>query len=218
MQLHRTTGQPDWEAVPTAERNYWQQHAARTNGWLTPANIASVIGLLIVLFGLGELLAKHYVVCIVCLAVGRLTDIVDGWLADRTGTKSPLGERMDATIDKIGVFLAFIVFFIVPVGNGWLVLALLLPQVAATILSLVAVRQGRHLHPSRIGKLTAVAIWSSLVGLLIVAADFSFSHGVFNAAVEGLATVTVLMSIVTVTGYLRDYTKLGVASGRPSSR
>ena len=52
MDLHRTTGKPDWETVTPANRSSIQNIAATTNGILTPPNVITLLGLAIVLFGL----------------------------------------------------------------------------------------------------------------------------------------------------------------------
>jgi cardiolipin synthase (CMP-forming) len=170
MNLHRTGKKPDWEKVPPAERSTYQRIAAQTGGLLTPPNVITAIGLVIVLYGLYALLTEFYWTGLICLAIGRLLDIVDGWVAEATGTKSPFGELLDATVDKIGTLLTIIVFFAAGIADWWLVSLLLLPQVVIPLVTLYKRAIKAPIHPTRIGKLSMAATWVSLLGLILLQA------------------------------------------------
>lgn len=170
MDLHRTTGQPDWENISANKRTTIQRIAFATNGIITPPNVITIIGLVIVLFGIFALLTGDYWTGLIALTVGRLLDIVDGVIAQRTGTKSPLGELLDASVDKVGTVLTIIAFYVTGISWWWLITLLLLPQIFITIVSFYKRAQKKKIHPTRTGKLSMATLWASLVGLLLVKA------------------------------------------------
>src|SRR6478609_9535796 len=108
MKLHRVTGKADWENVALGERTFFQKIASYSSGVLTPANIVSLLGLSMVVFGLVLLLQGQSWAGVALLVIGRLLDIVDGAVAEATGTKSPLGEIVDASFDKLSTVLTII--------------------------------------------------------------------------------------------------------------
>ena len=170
MNLHRTTGKPDWSSVKPAEYNSFQKIAAATNSIITPANVITVIGLGIVIYGLIEILNQHFWTGLIALAVGRLLDIVDGVVAEATGTKSPLGEIFDAAADKIGTLLTIIVLFVASITHWWLIALLLIPQALIPLVIFYKRQKGVKVHPTRQGKLSMAASWAAIVGLLLTKA------------------------------------------------
>jgi len=171
MNLHRTSAKPDWENTKTSKHNTFQKIAATTGGWVTPANIVTVIGFGIVVYGLVCIMNQQYWAGLILLAIGRLLDIVDGIVADKTGTKSPLGETFDAVADKIGTLFTIIVFIVAGITNLWIILALIIPQVVIPMLILYKKGKGIGVHPTRPGKLSMALTWVGIVGLLIVKAS-----------------------------------------------
>jgi len=170
MNLHRTTGKPDWDAIKPADRNTFQKVGAATHAIVTPPNIITVIGLIIVFFGLAQILAEHYWIGLIALAVGRLLDIVDGVVAEATGTKSPTGEIFDAAADKIGTLLTIVVLFVAQIAAPWVIVLLLIPQAITPLVTFYKKQKHISIHPTRQGKLSMATSWVAIVGLLITQA------------------------------------------------
>jgi len=170
MNLHRTSAKPDWENTKVSKHNVFQKIAAATNGVATPANTVTVIGFGIVIYGLLYIMNEQYWLGLILLAFGRLLDIVDGIVADKTGTKSPLGEIFDAVADKIGTLFTIIVIILADITNLWIILALIIPQVVIPMLILYKKGKGIGIHPTRPGKLSMALTWVGIVGLLILKA------------------------------------------------
>ena len=99
--LHRSGNRPQWKEVPAIERNRWQKLAARTNGILTPANVVTGLGLWLVWGGLTDFKSGDRFKGIIKMTIGYGCDVGDGAVAELTGTKSPLGEVLDAGADKL---------------------------------------------------------------------------------------------------------------------
>lgn len=189
MNLHRTTGKPDWDNVSPATRSIFQKVAAATNGILSPANIISVLGLGLVVYGLVEIINQQFWLGLVFVAIGRLLDIVDGAVAEATHTKSPLGELVDASIDKIGTLLTIITLFVANIADWWVIVILLLPQVIIPVIIFFKRRKGINVHPTRVGKVSMALVWVSVVGLLLVKAlgyMMTMVFGVYVIAVLSL--------------------------------
>jgi len=167
MNLHRTSGTPDWEKVAPAKRNIFQKISAATHGVASPANVITVIGLGIVIYGLILLLQQQYWVGLVLLAVGRLLDVVDGIVAEATGTKSPLGELFDAVADKIGTILTILALIFAGITYWWVIAALIIPQAVIPLVIFYKKQKGISVHPTRQGKLSMATAWVGIVGLLV---------------------------------------------------
>lgn len=170
MNLHRTTGTPDWEKVAVEERTAIQKLAATTKGIVTLPNLISLLGFALVIYGLVALLQEAYWEGLIALGIGRSLDIVDGAVAQATGTKSPLGEVIDATIDKFGTLFTIIVFYIAGISFWWLITALLLPQVLISLVVLYKRTKNQKVHPTLTGKLSMGTLWLSLIGLIAMKA------------------------------------------------
>ena len=170
MNLHRTSAKADWEKVAPAKHNLFQKVAAATGGFVSPANVVTIIGLGIVVYGLIAILNEQYWLGLVLLAVGRLLDIVDGVVAEATKTKSPLGEIFDAAADKVGTILTLLILIIGGITNIWILAALIAPQVITPFVALYKKRTNQTIHPTRQGKLSMATAWVGIVGLLVVKA------------------------------------------------
>ena len=166
MNLHRAK-KADWDNVSPEEYNVFQQLAVATSGFLTPANVITVIGLAIVIFGLAVILQGHFLAGLLLLAFGRLLDVADGFVADVTKTKSPVGELFDAAADKAGTILTILVLFFAGVGVWWLILALIVPQIVILIVVYMKRRKAIRVHPTRQGKLSMALAWVGVVALLV---------------------------------------------------
>lgn len=202
MNLHRTTGKPDWAKIKQNRRNAWQQLGAATGSAVTPGNLVTIIGLMLVLVGLAEILMHQYWFGAIFLAVGRLCDIADGMLADKTGTKSPLGELLDASIDKLGTFLTLLVLFVASVAPKWALLGLVTPHIIITFFTLWLRLNNRQLHPSRAGKLSMFTAWCSVLALIVVHAAHITGLNIITVAVYGLTALSSLLGLYALYGYI----------------
>ena len=204
MNLHRTTNKPDWQTVKPTERNYFQKIAAATRGVVTPANIITMIGLGLVIYGLVAVLNQQYWLGLITLGIGRLLDIADGAAAQATGTKSPLGEFLDAAIDKVGTLLTIIVLFVGQIGAWWAIGLILLPQVIIPLVILYKRRQGTTVHPTRIGKLSMAATWVVIVGFILAKATQLPAHSTAEMVLYILSAVAFGLGSYALGQYLTN--------------
>ncbi|GAC1388050.1 MAG: CDP-alcohol phosphatidyltransferase family protein [Candidatus Saccharimonadales bacterium] len=205
MQLHRSKNKPDWATVSRRQYNGWQSLAMRTYGIITPGNLLTTIGFLIVLLGLVFINQQQYILGGVALAVGRLCDIADGWLAQETDTKSPLGELFDATADKVCTFMTLIVIVITKIAPLWIIVLIAIPHVLISIIAIIAALRHNRLHPSKIGKISMALAWLCLVSFVFNAAVPVAIHSYLNLIIELMAITSVLLGTYALTGYIRRW-------------
>lgn len=163
MKLHRAGKQPEWSGVAPATHNLWQRTAVRTNGVITPGNALTLIGFALVCASAWFIVSDQLTAGFIFVAIGRFLDIADGWVAEKTKTKSPLGESLDAGLDKIAALVILISFAIAEIAPLWILGLLLLPHVLTAAISAVAYAKNRRIHPSSLGKVSTVIIWLSLI-------------------------------------------------------
>jgi phosphatidylglycerophosphate synthase len=174
---------PDWELIPEEDWNVWQKLASRTDGNLTPGNVFSVIGGGLVLWGINDARRGKKVSASAKIAAGRVCDIYDGKFADWTGTKSPKGEALDATIDKVEMAAALLLLTnkdLIPKATAARIGA---QNVANVALTAVAKARGVKIHPGWFGKRATAGQWAT-IGLHGLA-GLSEDHGIHTLA-DGL--------------------------------
>ena len=126
-------------------------------------------------------------------ALTGLTDVLDGWLARRTGTASEFGARLDSIADLL--FYGVVLIRFLPVlrqalpGEIWYAVAvILLVRLAAYVVAAIKYRHFASLH-TRLNKLTGAAIFL-LPYVLAVSTGVGYSWAVcilaFAASLEEL--------------------------------
>lgn len=196
MNLHRTSARADWENIPASKHTLFQKIAAVTGGYVTPANFITIVGFGVVIYGLATILDGQYWLGLVLLALGRLLDVADGIVADKTGTKSPLGEILDAAADKLETLFTIAVLILIDITNLWVIVALIIPQAIIPMLIFYKKQRGVGIHPTRAGKVSMALTWAGIVGLLLLEAlgnQVFLASGVY--AIIGLSLVLGLYAL-----------------------
>ena len=207
MNLHRLVDKSDWATTNPKDYNAAQKIAASTKGIITPGNIATLIGFLIVLYGLFMLIQQELLLGAAALAIGRIFDILDGAIADITKTKNNIGEFFDATIDKISTLLTIGVIFATQ-ANLWLMLALLiLPHVFISLIVVYKRSKGQKLHPTRIGKISMALAWVAILGLVISPLITTHWSQLFAAIVYMILFTSSLLGFYAAWQYLQERAK-----------
>lgn len=199
MNLHRANKKADWDDIPPSERNVFQRIAAKTDGTVTPGNVVSVAGAATVASGLKDIYKGKTSRGVVKVGIGRIGDLIDGTVADKTGTKGPKGEATDAGIDKALMMTALPVL----VKKGGLPKyaagALVVQNVASAGIAAQAKQEGVELHPSEAGKKAVFGQWGAvgLYGLAEVARRADSPNIARGLEVAGLATLAVASALGT---------------------
>lgn len=169
VKLHHTGPIPDWEKIDPRDWSSWQRIASKTWGVVTPGNAVSVLGLALVLWGLADIVDGNTASGLFKLAAGRIMDLLDGAVAHKTATKSPIGEGTDASVDKLELAIGLPVLIwtgLLPFLVGF---AIALQNIANVVLALIAKRRKYEMHPSKFGKVGMAFQWGAM-GLYLLSA------------------------------------------------
>lgn len=93
-----------------------------------------------------------YLAALAILGLAALTDLADGRIARKTGTRSAFGEFADPLADKLVVITALVSFIIVDAVPWWLVLIVIWRELIVTTLRAYAAHRGVTIPVSRLGK------------------------------------------------------------------
>ena len=96
--------------------------------------------------------------------VAMATDQIDGWLARRRGTSSPLGKLLDPVADKVLILAALVMLIGEGVAPAWMVALIVVREILVSGLRLAAVERGVVLGARDLGRLKT---WAQAVGATI---------------------------------------------------
>lgn len=152
---------------PTRWQKRWQKLAAKTNGWVTPGNMVSVIGLGFSLAGLYQYAQDNKGIGVGLLAFGKFMDYFDGKVARASGTNSDKGEMIDAGCDSVTIAAALGVAAVTE-AIPTVPLALLAARNIGTMATtLYAKARGLEIHASRAAKINQFIQWPAIGSFLI---------------------------------------------------
>jgi phosphatidylglycerophosphate synthase/diacylglycerol kinase family enzyme len=202
VNLHRVGKRPDWQLVPSGQWNSWQRIAARTAGVVTPANVLSVAGIIIVGWGAAYLHQQSFLNGLFLVALGRLADVFDGIVAEVTGTKSPLGEALDAALDKLAILLVLVIFVeqnIIPLPA---LAAIVTLHVLIALLGVIAKLRKREFHANQYGKLSMAAVWIALIAYGLATLPAGQPAEVATATLANVSCLlAILLGILALNSY-----------------
>ena len=128
-------------------------------------------------------------------ALAALTDVIDGWLARRSGPLTPHGAFLDPLADKVLVVASLAAMASVGVIDGRLVALVVAREVVVLLLRLRAYLTGRRLPASGIAKLKTVC---EMAGTLLLTTQGS----AFAVLGTPVVIVALLIGLYTVPRYL----------------
>jgi phosphatidylglycerophosphate synthase len=199
LKSHTSRQKADWNYVAPDDLNFWQNTASKTNGVIAPANFISLFGALLVVWGF-FLASEKLWVGIVLIAIGRVCDVADGLVADVTKTKSPMGEMIDATTDKLLAAAAFGFALFLNLMPLWALAVLFMHSLINTVVSIYAKYNHIIIHPNIEGKLAVALSWLIVV---LYAIDFILIDQIVGIIANGLMVVFVALAAKSSSGYLK---------------
>lgn len=202
LQMHTAAKKADWQMVSSKKWNIWQKMAAQSRGLMTPANVVSLAGGVLTIAGFLQFQNGITLLGIALIVIGRLADIADGYIAHITGTKSPLGEFVDTSIDKLTILFGLIIITIFGLMPAIFTAAILIQSLLNAGASLLGRSRGTIIHPSQHGKLATFLAWITIISYL--------THGYLEDA-HGLSAVSVLFSVIAYAAFI-VFTLLAVTS------
>jgi CDP-diacylglycerol--glycerol-3-phosphate 3-phosphatidyltransferase len=128
---------------------------------LTVARVAAV-PVVVVLFAWD--FPNHAYWATAVFLVAMATDQIDGWLARRRGTSSPLGKLLDPVADKVLVLAALVMLIGEGVAPAWMVALIVVREILVSGLRLAAVERGVVLGARDLGR---VKTWAQALAAAI---------------------------------------------------
>lgn len=163
--MHQSNSEAQWHSVPQADWNKYQIFADKHGEWATPSNLISVIGAVSTTAGLllmGSDSTTKGLAGVTAIGFGRCMDIMDGYVAARTHTKSPTGEKVDAGVDTalmVGALAILMNNGIFPEAQGILTASVTAAKMTFTG---IAKHNKNEIHASRAGKLGSFGLWGAV--------------------------------------------------------
>lgn len=234
FQAHAIGERPEYDGV--LNKNLWQEFAELTGGVGAPGNAFTVLGFAAnieacrILRGGnikdGTLTAHDLVRACGLLAVDGFFDLLDGGVAKATGTRTPLGRRLDAGTDPIRIANSFHALWKSGIISNSVALTLGLEKVATVVPSIVANARGNEPVVSSAGK-AITTVQRTAAGLYLMSAMFeqlaqeeitdtvkSARYGEFAVYANTLATVSFVGSIALTGPAAIPYVRAALGSAQ----
>lgn len=186
-----------------------QQIADVTHDAITPANVVSGLGFLAAVYGIRHLDSWRG---IVLTGTGFAADVIDGRIARATDTATPLGEKIDATLDKVKMgYLAVTLLQEERAPKGLVCGIITQNSLNASITLYDQYRnEEQQVHPVPAGKYGMFA-QSSGLGLHAVGSKLAESRPAIGKAVKTLGSIVgysgIALSLLASHKYLSDAIK-----------
>jgi phosphatidylglycerophosphate synthase len=217
--LHRrpSGGGGQWKHQDPDTWNAHQKIANRTKGYVTLANGVSLAGAALTAYGVHKAANQEYAKATIFMGIGRFCDLMDGKIAEKTGTMSDTGAGVDAGLDKL--LAAFALYTFVKSGHISRTEALLHSAQQTAIFAesaLIQYGQGEP-NPGESGKRGMAALWLRVGGVVLENALSSRDHQAAAAYVgfaSEVASVTALHENQTA---LNEYHEDRIELFRPAA-
>lgn len=145
--------------------------------------------------------------------LASLTDLLDGFLAKRNNQITDFGKLMDPIADKILILSAFIAFVELGVIPAWMVIVVILREVAITAMRGLAYTKGKVIPADGVGKHKTV---SQVIAIFVILLYIVFREGTesvfkfwtpstasaFSSAIYYLMIVAVIFTVISGVSYL----------------
>jgi phosphatidylglycerophosphate synthase len=185
--LHRLqSNHNDWDDIKDEDLSRLQRIAKKSHGIITAANAITIAGTVAVINGLSDFADGRKVEGTAKVLVGRLGDIADGAVADKTKTKGRFGRDLDPTVDKIQLAAGLVILTGADVLPIAATVAVAAPNIIGSIGSIAARKHGVEVNPSASGKHGAAAVWLGVGAFMLKNAIEKHSPGLVDSGLEAI--------------------------------
>ncbi|MBW1689313.1 MAG: CDP-diacylglycerol--glycerol-3-phosphate 3-phosphatidyltransferase [Deltaproteobacteria bacterium] len=132
----------------------------------------------------------------VFFAAAAFTDLLDGFLARRYKTVTPVGKFLDPLADKLLVSVTMIMLITLGRIPAWMVILIIAREMAVTGLRSIAVVEGKVIAASSLGKYKTIF---QLVSLICLCLHYQYINVDFHAV--GMAFLWVALALTLWSGY-----------------
>jgi len=158
------------------------------------------------------------VLSLLIFTFAALSDLYDGWLANKRNMVTDFGKLMDPIADKILVLAAFAAFVQMQLIEAWMFVIIISREILITSLRLFALNKGRVLAATKVGKhKTAsqmVVIFAILVFIVLKEVMLRFFtwnpywERLFRSGIYILMVLTVGLTLYSGVSYLWENRKV----------
>jgi CDP-diacylglycerol---glycerol-3-phosphate 3-phosphatidyltransferase len=149
-------------------------------------------------------------------ALASFTDLLDGYLAKKTGQITTFGKIMDPIADKFLMLAAFVIFVQLGVLQAWMVGLVFIREISVTVSRVRRLLRGQVIAAEKAGKVKTcaqiVCIGVILLFLILEKSTLSqdWSQSVENAwivAINVLMFITVILTVNSGASYFLNLRK-----------
>ena len=155
----------------------------------------------------------YKVLAFLVFLLASFTDALDGFIAKRNNQVTDFGKLMDPIADKILVLAAFIAFVELKIVPAWMVIIIILREIAVTALRALALTKGKVISADGGGKhktvSQVVAIFAILIFIILreggskVFGFWNDNAAVFyQNAIYGLMCITIILTLSSGISYM----------------
>lgn len=139
---------------------------------------------------------------LITFLIASFTDYLDGLIARETKISTDFGKLMDPIADKILILAAFVAFVDMGLVPAWMVVIIMLREIAITGLRLFSLSQGKVIAADIAGKQKMVSQVASIIAILFFVVFREAGIKVFDFWTAGTEivyknTIFVMMLITT---------------------
>lgn len=177
-------------------------YTVRETFWTVP-NVITVLRFLLVPVFVFLVADSEYMSAFWVLAVLGATDWIDGFIARFFDQMSTVGRWLDPLADRLSTVIVALTLVYFDIAPGWLIWAILIPDIVLFINSALFFAGTPHLPVSAMGKVRTACLMIGLPLLLLAQLpDFAeWLGGLFPLVAESLLVAGVAMHIIASIDY-----------------
>ena len=158
------------------------------------------------------------VLSLLIFTFAALSDLYDGWLANKRNMVTDFGKLMDPIADKILVLAAFAAFVQMQLIDAWMFVIIISREILITSLRLFALNKGKVLAATKVGKhktasqmVVIFAILGFIVLKEVMLRFFTWNpywERLFRSGIYILMVLTVCLTLYSGVSYLWNNRKV----------
>ena len=161
---------------------------------------------------------SYFSISLLIFSFAALSDLYDGWLANKKNMITDFGKLMDPIADKILVLAAFAAFVQMQLIEAWMFVIIISREILITSLRLFALNKGKVLAATKVGKHKTVSqmavIFAILLFIILKEVTLRFFtwnpywERLFHLGIHVLMVITVCLTIYSGISYLWENRKV----------
>ncbi len=158
------------------------------------------------------------VVSLFIFTFAALSDLYDGWLANKKNMVTDFGKLMDPIADKILVLAAFAVFVQMQLIEAWMFMIIISREILITSLRLFALNKGKVLAATKVGKhktISQMVVIFAILGFIVLKEVMlrfftwnPYWERLFRTGIYISMLITVCLTLYSGVSYLWENRKL----------